>query len=79
MRAIRQEVDLHAQPLSYVLLIGRMGSIGRENWQRGRVELPPSVLPDISPSRGEIGWSTVSLIMDGVILAMFTPLADLPP
>ena len=28
------------------------------------LKIPPSVLPDISPSRGEIGWRTVSLFSE---------------
>jgi len=29
-----------------------------------QTKAPPSALPGISPSRGEIGWSTVSPIVD---------------
>ncbi|CUX24826.1 hypothetical protein AGR7C_Cc160315 [Agrobacterium deltaense Zutra 3/1] len=45
----------------------------------GRGEAPPSVLPDISPSRGEIeSWLPFDHL-NVAILAMQARLADLPP
>nr|CAI0336722.1 hypothetical protein SHINE37_40576 [Rhizobiaceae bacterium] len=43
------------------------------------IATPPSGLPAISPSRGEIGWSNALPLFNGADQARFARLANLPP
>ncbi len=46
---------------------------------RPRGAVPPSALPGISPTRGEIGWSTVSPVGNGAVLSNVPAPCQSPP
>ncbi len=41
--------------------------------------VPPSALPGISPTRGEIGWSNVSPVANGAVLSNVPAPCQSPP